>query len=179
MFVRPTSRPPNLGKSGKGGTHPGSKAGKGGKGGTGAPVRGLTTSAFKVTAGLTTIGVFMEVSGLSVEHEVLDYMEGGSNSFIHKLPGRRKYPNLVLKAGITNQTALYDWFAKTADQPELRQVTIDLLDPRAQVQRTWAFADAYPIKWTGPTLAAKSNEIGQETVELVHRGMTLASGGGG
>ena len=32
-------------------------------------------------------GVFTEVSGLQVEVDVMEYQEGGNNSFVHRLPG--------------------------------------------------------------------------------------------
>ena len=54
-------------------------------------------------------GRFHEVSGLSVEVEVIEFSEGGNNNFIHKLPGRVKYPNIVLKRGFTGDLALYNW----------------------------------------------------------------------
>ncbi|MEI7926440.1 MAG: phage tail protein, partial [Chloroflexota bacterium] len=44
-----------------------------------------------------SIGTFMEVRGLSVEVEVQSIEEGGQNEFSHRVPGRMKWPNLVLK----------------------------------------------------------------------------------
>ena len=35
-----------------------------------------------------------------------EYMEGGVNDFVHKLRGRVKFPNLVLKRGVTHEEAL-------------------------------------------------------------------------
>ena len=48
--------------------------------------------------------------GLAVEVEVKEYNEGGINDYVHKLPTRIKYPNLVLKRGVTYEDALLDWF---------------------------------------------------------------------
>jgi hypothetical protein len=39
---------------------------------------------------------FRSVSGLSVEIEVVEFREGGESGAVHKLPGRVKYPNIVL-----------------------------------------------------------------------------------
>ena len=52
------------------------------------------------------IGEFMEVSGLEVTVAVEDVEEGGQNGFVHKLPGRMTWPNIVLKRGITNNDNL-------------------------------------------------------------------------
>jgi len=56
------------------------------------------------------LGYFTEVTGLSVEYEVFEWQEGGQNTYVHKLRGRAKYPNIVLKRGITHESALLDWF---------------------------------------------------------------------
>jgi phage tail-like protein len=131
---------------------------------------------FQVTLGAITIGRFRECTGISVEVETKDYMEGGLNDYVHKLPTRVKYPNVVLKRGITHETALLDWFeAARANYPRgWQQVTIHLLGPGAVPVRAWQFMDAYPVKWTGPNLNASSNQIATETLEMVHKGFKKA-----
>ncbi len=44
---------------------------------------------------------FQEVSGLSVSVDLETYKEGGENRFIHRLPGRTQFSDLVLKRGYT------------------------------------------------------------------------------
>src|SRR5437763_14627040 len=61
-----------------------------------------------------TIGAFTEVSGLSVSIDVEELAEGGQNQYTHKLPGRMKWPNLVLKRGITETDNLFQWFATSS-----------------------------------------------------------------
>jgi phage tail-like protein len=120
-----------------------------------------------------SIGRFRECTGLSVEVETKDYMEGGSNEFVHKLPTRVKYPNIVLKRGVTHEEALLKWFLDSRSIPQRRDMTITLLGPGTKPVRTWAFLNAYPVKWTGPNLNASSNQIAVETLEVVHNGMRL------
>jgi len=55
------------------------------------------------------LGRFREISGLQIDVEVETYTEGGENGFVHKLPGRMTWPNLVLKRGITEQDVLMNW----------------------------------------------------------------------
>lgn len=125
------------------------------------------------------IGAFTEVSGLSVEIETEDVVEGGQNGFVHKLPGRMKWPNLVLKRGITNSDGLFEWFAKcsgegfTAAGNKITRSSgeVRLLDTSGEkVVRRWAFEGAFPVKWTGPTLAASSSDVAVEELEVCHRG---------
>src|SRR5579863_2150822 len=61
-----------------------------------------------------SIGLFGEITGLEVTVEMVTYAEGGENGFVHKLPGRLTWPNLVLRRGITNSDALFAWLKKTA-----------------------------------------------------------------
>jgi phage tail-like protein len=118
------------------------------------------------------IGRFAECSGLSVEYEVMEYREGGNNDYVHKLRGPAKYPNLVLKRGITKEDALMKWFRDCQNKSERKQVTVMLLGPGGKTSnvRKWAFDGAYPVKWTGPTLNAGSNNVATETLEIVHLG---------
>jgi phage tail-like protein len=121
-----------------------------------------------------TIGAFREISGLQMEREILEYTEGGFNDFVHKLPGRVKYPALVLKRGVTDQDELMKWFWQTQATPQRRDVTVKLVDPATKVMRTWAFKEAYPVKWVGPSLNAGSDTAATEQLELVHSGLMVA-----
>jgi len=126
---------------------------------------------FKVELPGLSIGRFRECTGIGVEIETKDYMEGGSNDFVHKLPTRVKYPNVVLKRGVTHEDALLKWFWDSRNLVQRRDMTISLLGPGAKTVRTWSFSNAYPVKWTGPNLNASSNQIATETLEIVHNGL--------
>jgi phage tail-like protein len=126
---------------------------------------------FKVEVQGISIGRFTECTGISVEVETKDYTEGGSNEFVHKLPTRIKYPNVVLKRGVTHEDALLKWFWDSRAKVQRKEMTITLLGPGASTVRTWAFLNAYPVKWTGPNLKGGSNSIATETLEVVHNGL--------
>jgi phage tail-like protein len=98
-------------------------------------------------------------------------MEGGSNDFVHKLPTRLKYPNIVLKRGVTHEDALLKWFWDSAQAVQRKEMTITLMGPGSKPVRSWAFLNAYPVKWTGPNLNSSSNQIAVETLEVVHNGL--------
>ena len=126
---------------------------------------------FKVDLPGVNIGRFRECTGISVEVETKDYMEGGSNDFVHKLPTRVKYPNIVLKRGVTHEDALLKWFWDSSRAVQRKEMTITLLGPGNKPVRSWAFLNAYPVKWTGPNLNASSNQIATESLEVVHNGL--------
>jgi phage tail-like protein len=118
------------------------------------------------------IGAFREITGLQMEREILEYAEGGRNAYVHKLPGRVKHPNLVLKRGVTDQTELVDWFQDSQTTPVLMDVSVTLVDPAGKSARQWVFTAAYPVKWIGPNLNAGSDSPATEQLELAHSGFT-------
>ena len=132
---------------------------------------------FRVRLPDVDIGRFRECTGLAAEIEVKDYNEGGVNDRVHKLPTRMKYPNLVLKRGVTFEDALLKWLYKTQSEAQRIAVTVSLVGPDGRPVRSWSFADAFPIKWTGPNLNAGSNQVATESLEIVHAGMQMQAGG--
>src|SRR2546427_8678200 len=60
------------------------------------------------------IGLFKEVSGLRAEITVEVLEEGGQNNFVHKLPGRLSWPNLVMRRGVTDTDKLFKWLLKAS-----------------------------------------------------------------
>ena len=129
---------------------------------------------FKIDLGGKPIGRFQECTGLGAELEVKEYPEGGMNDFVHKLPTRVKWPNIVLKRGVTHEQALLEWFWATrvsGQAANLVTVQLSLQGPGTQNVRTWALQGAFPVKWTGPNLNAGSNSIATEQLELAHKGM--------
>ena len=121
------------------------------------------------------VASFSEVSGLQAETETEEYHEGGRNNFVHKLPKVTKYPNLVLKRGITDSTQLWQWHQNViTGQIQRQNGSIILLDDNGNEKWRWNFADAYPVKWIGPDLKGDSNAVAVETLELAHNGLYKA-----
>jgi phage tail-like protein len=91
-----------------------------------------------------------------------------------KLPGLTKYPNIVLKRGLTRDLSLWQWRKTVVDgATERRNGTIVLLaEDRTPVLR-WRFRNGWPCKWEGPSLNAKSRDIAIETLEIAHEGLEL------
>jgi phage tail-like protein len=137
---------------------------------------------FVFTVDGLTIGAFTEVSGLTVQIDVEELAEGGQNQFTHKLPGRMKWPNLVLKRGITNTDNLFEWFQRSSgngfadagNQLQRRRGAVTLMDSTGTAVRTWEFTEAYPVKWSGPKLAASSRDLAVEELEVAHCGFTTS-----
>ena len=126
---------------------------------------------FQVVLDDAVIGAFAECSGLSVEYDVLEYAEGGEQRFVHKLRGGLKYPNLVLKRGVTYEDALLTWFFDRSDRDGRGSITLNLLGDDGEQVRSWSFNAAFPVKWSGPSFSAKSTSVATETLEIAHQGL--------
>jgi phage tail-like protein len=131
---------------------------------------GLTTW-FELEIQGKPIGYFTEITGLTAEVETLTYSEGGMNEFQHKLPTRVKYPNLVLKRGMTTKADLQKWFQKSHTQAERTGIRLSMLDEAGNRIRTWSFVNAFPVKWTGPNFNAAQSSLAVEQIEITHEGI--------
>jgi phage tail-like protein len=124
--------------------------------------------------GVTAAG-FTEVSGLTTEQDAIEYREGNETATVRKLPGLRKYSNIVLKRGFTQNRELWEWRKTTIDGVTERKAgAIILLDEARQPQLRWEFAEGWVMKWEGPGLNATSNEAAIESLEIAIEDLRLA-----
>lgn len=75
-------------------------------------------------------------------------------------------PSTVLRRALAPRaTELFDWRRKG----DARAVTIEQLDAAGgTVVNAWRLVNARPLKWTGPSLNAASNDVAMEELELVY-----------
>jgi phage tail-like protein len=120
-------------------------------------------------------GAFSEVSGLTAEGDAVDYREGTDlQPNVRKLIGLRKYTNLTLKRGYTQDKALWTWYANIRNGvPDRRNVTIVLMNEQRQPVLRWHAENAWVNKIEGPSFKASGNEVAMESVELIHEGLTV------
>lgn len=117
---------------------------------------------------------FSEVSGLTTETDVIEYREGNTENTVTKLPGLKKFTNIVLKRGFTQNKELWKWRKKVLDgKTERLNGSITLRNEAGEPALTWEFYQAWPSKWSGPSLNAKNNEIAIEEMEIAVEGLVL------
>ncbi len=118
---------------------------------------------------------FQTVSGLSVEYDMEEYREGGENRFVHRLPVRTKYADLVLKRGMLTDSEVIEWFLKAFRDREFEpaDLNIVLMNEQGEPLRTWKVAAAIPKKWVVSDLNSGENSVVIETLELTYRYFTV------
>jgi len=118
---------------------------------------------------------FQEVSGFSAELAVEEVVEGGENRFSHRLPGRAKYSNLVLKRGLLTDSKLIDWCKDAVENFEFKTSTVNvtlLNEKHEPLADTMSFIKAWPVKWAVSDFKAQENAIVVETLELAYNYFT-------
>jgi phage tail-like protein len=94
-----------------------------------------------------------------------------------KLTGLQKHAHITLKRGVTNAGNSFDlwkWRKNILEgTQDRRSGTITLLNELQQPVLHWKISAAWPVKYEGPTLNAKGNDIAIETLELAHEGLDL------
>jgi phage tail-like protein len=130
---------------------------------------------FRIEIDGTTVAAFTEASGLDAEGDPVDYREGTDRvNWVRKLPGLRKYPNITLKRGITQNKELWAWYRNIANGvADRRDGTIVLMNEAREDVLRWNFRSAWPNKVTGPSFNATSNEVVMESAELCHEGLDI------
>jgi phage tail-like protein len=130
---------------------------------------------FRVEIDGLTSSAFSEVSGLDSETVVIEYRTGSEGNSVRKLAGLTKYPNIVLKRGITQDVELWNWRKSVIDgNVDRRNGSIVLLDDSGQEQVRWNFSNGWPCKLQGPQLNAHGNDVAIETLEISHEGLERA-----
>lgn len=127
-----------------------------------------------VLDGVQSLGTFTSCDGLGVEYEMLEWPEGGENTYVHKLPARMKYGTVKLSRPIDAGTAkVAEWFSGMKNKVTRSTAVIKVYDgnygnntPIVQ----WTLNGVYPVRWTGPSLTSEGNQVAKETLELAHHG---------
>lgn len=133
---------------------------------------------FQVEWGGTRIG-FTEVTGLTIENEVIEYREGSSPEYNKiKMPGLHKFGNITLKRGtFASDNEYFNWLntvkLNTIDR---RDLIISLLNENHEPVVVYKVKQAWPVKIQAPDLKSDANEAAIESIELAHEGLVIQNG---
>lgn len=130
-------------------------------------------------------GGFAECTGLELEADIKDHLEGGRNDGVIRRVGRVKLSPIVLKRGMFSagptsraNADLWTWLTRmvSGEFPVTRyngRIEILARDKAQTPLATWTFDRGLPQKVTGPSLNAKTGEIGIEELHIVHEGLRM------
>jgi phage tail-like protein len=122
----------------------------------------------------TTVAGFAEVGGLTFEQDIIEYREGSDTASVRKLPGLRKYSNITLKRGYTQNRELWNWRKTTIDGiTERKAGAVILRDEAGEPALRWEFREGWISKYEGPALKATANEAAMESVEIAVENVAL------
>jgi phage tail-like protein len=133
---------------------------------------------FLVEWGGARIG-FTEVTGLTLETEVIEYREGNSPEYNKiKMPGLHKFSNITLKRGtFAGDNEYFEWYNTVKlNTIQRRDLTISLLNENHEPVVVWKVKSAFPVKIQAPDLKADANEAAIETIEIAHEGLVIQNG---
>lgn len=143
---------------------------------TGKRTDPLVSVSFFVDVGGKVTGMFRECSGLGSESEVIESIAAtkGGYTVVYKVPGVMKWDNVVLKRGVTNDMEIWNWRKMVEDgkvNDARKDGSITMYDQSHNEVARWNFVSAWPVKVSGPTLDAGTNEIAVEELTIAHEGM--------
>ncbi|MFI5178238.1 MAG: phage tail protein [Vicinamibacterales bacterium] len=124
--------------------------------------------------GTAVKGSFAECTGLEGEIAPIEYRNGSEDITVRKMPGLKKFANIVLKRGVIGDLAFWNWIVEGMNGLVHRtEGSVILLDENRKEVMRWNFKRGWPCKWTGPGLNAKNSEIATETLEICHEGLAI------
>ena len=113
---------------------------------------------------------FSEITGLTQEVQPIEYRHGAMpEQHSMKMPGLRKFNNIVMKRGLMKGNSdFFNWLktvkGNTIDRPSV--LLIALCDEEDNPVMSWKAFKPFPIKIEGPQLKASGNEVAIESIEL-------------
>ena len=111
---------------------------------------------------------FQEVSGLNVSIDTETFREGGENRFVHQLPLRSSYEDLVLKRGLLDVSGIILWCLDAINNFVFKPINIlvSLQNEQHIPVYSWYVINAFPKKWSVSSFNAQENSIVVESITL-------------
>ena len=114
---------------------------------------------------------FQEVTGLTATMEMEAIKEGGENRFIHQLPVRTSYSELVLKRGKFLGSGILHWARNAIENYEFKptNILISLLTDDHLPLYNWYVINAIPKRLEISGFNAERSEVVIETMALSYQ----------
>jgi len=138
---------------------------------------------FRVTGGGLE-AAFSKVDGLGGELGVTEYQEGTDPSGPRRLPAPSAQPEITMEKGLTENTAMADWYMRslrarwTGSVNDLREdLDFTLLEPFSGIPLlSWKAVQCLITKYSPGSMDANSPGIMVESATVVHEGFDADAG---
>lgn len=132
----------------------------------------LATHIFGVQLGGYMVESLQEVSGLTVEEDVVEVYQVTSTGrpLIRKQPGAQKGGEVTLTRGLDQSSEFTKWLKETLENGAVntarQNITIEVKDTEGNSVRRMQLTNAWASKWEGPSLKAGESTAATEKVTL-------------
>lgn len=137
----------------------------------------VTANRFYVEMQSNVTASFSECSGMGVTINKEVFSEGGVNEQQRVILGQPKFSDIILKRGITDDMAFWEWVSQTKIQR--RNVNILLFNQAGETMQCWTLIAAVPVGWKAPALQASGSTVAIEELTLAYEGIKIAKSSGG
>ncbi|MFI0466245.1 MULTISPECIES: phage tail protein [Saccharopolyspora] len=132
----------------------------------------LATHRFGVQLGGITVESVKEISGLTVEQDVIETQQvtPTGERINKKQPGGQKGGEVTITRGMDQSAEFTDWIKKTLLDGNVEvareNLTIEIQDSKGETVRRMQLFDAWVSKWEGPSLTAGESQAATEKATI-------------
>ncbi|APU16182.1 MULTISPECIES: phage tail protein [Actinoalloteichus] len=133
----------------------------------------LSTHIFGLEMGGIQVESVQEVSGLSVEEDVVEsnFVTTQGIQVIRKQPGARRSGEVVITRGLDKSDAFTKWIDLTLNEGQVdearKELTIEIKDTKKETVRRINLFGCWASKWEGPSFKAGESAAATERVTIV------------
>ncbi|MFI6090564.1 phage tail protein [Streptomyces sp. NPDC051218] len=132
----------------------------------------LSTHIFGVQLGGYLVESIQEVSGFTVEEEVVVVRQvtAEGKQIIRKQPGARQAGEITITRGMDKSSEFTKWITETLNNGAIdtarQNLTIEIMDSTGEAIRRIQLLQGWASKWEGPSLKAGESSGATETVTI-------------
>jgi phage tail-like protein len=132
----------------------------------------LSTHLFGVQLGGYLVESIQEVSGLTVEEDVVETFQvtAEGRPLIRKQPGARKGGEVTITRGLDKSSEFTKWINETLNNGAVdtarQNLTIEIKDSTGETVRRIQLMQGWASRWEGPSLKAGESSAATEQVTI-------------
>jgi phage tail-like protein len=126
--------------------------------------------SFRIEVDGQSVGQFKSLDGPTVSFEVVEFRDGNDPlETARKLPGRIKYPDIVLKRGYVNRSYFENWIQtiREGNKDFRKNISVVILEKDLTEVARYNLYNCWPSTWKFSSLDGKGNDVLVEEVVVV------------